>query len=95
MANSIRFIWDTGHAGLWAGYHPVSRDPCQGFPFFVSLKQSIFHFMTGLNAWLVQCLSVISFILGFADQAMARNFYIVIGVVIIIVRILTDYEGKA
>ena len=39
-------------------------------------------------------LVVIPFILGFANEAAARNFYIFIGIIIIIVGVLTDYEGK-
>ena len=33
------------------------------------------------------------FILNFADEAIARNFYIAAGIVIIIIGMLTDYQG--
>jgi len=39
-------------------------------------------------------LIAVPFILGFAADEIARNFYIGTGVVIIIVGILTDYQGK-
>lgn len=39
-------------------------------------------------------LIAVPFILGFATDEIARNFYIGAGVVIIIVGILTDYQGK-
>ncbi|MGH8559126.1 MAG: hypothetical protein ACRESZ_17065 [Methylococcales bacterium] len=39
-------------------------------------------------------LVVIPFIIGFSDQPAARNFYIAIGFVIIIVGFLTDYTAK-
>lgn len=52
-----------------------------------------------LHGWIERLvgplLVVIPFILGFANEAAARNFYISIGITIIIVGILTDYEGKA
>ncbi|MGH8474662.1 MAG: SPW repeat domain-containing protein [Methylococcales bacterium] len=38
-------------------------------------------------------LIVVPFILGFSEQFGARNFYIVIGVVIVIVGLLTDYHA--
>jgi hypothetical protein len=50
-----------------------------------------------LHGWIERVvgptLVVIPFILGFANEA--RNFYIFIGIIIIAVGILTDYEGKA
>lgn len=52
-----------------------------------------------LHGWIERLvgpsLVVIPFILGFANDAAARNFYILIGVIIIIVGVLTDYEGKS
>lgn len=39
-------------------------------------------------------LVAVPFILGFADDEVARNFYIAAGVVIIAVGLLTDYQGK-
>ncbi len=52
-----------------------------------------------LHGWIERLvgplLVVIPFILGFANEAVARNFYIFIGMIIIIVGVLTDYEGKA
>ncbi len=39
-------------------------------------------------------LIAVPFILGFAEDEIARNFYIAAGVVIVIVGILTDYQGK-
>jgi hypothetical protein len=51
-----------------------------------------------LHGWIERLvgplLVVIPFIL-FANEAVARNFYIFIGIIIIIVGVLTDYEGKA
>ena len=51
-----------------------------------------------LHGWIERVvgplLVVIPFILGLADEAAPRNFYIFIGIVIIIVGVLTDYEGK-
>lgn len=51
-----------------------------------------------LHGWIERLvgplLVIIPFILGFAAEAAARNFYIFIGIVIIIVGVLTDYEGK-
>jgi len=64
------------------------------FPFGV-IKAIPFTFHGWIERLVGPALVVIPFILGFADQAMARNFYIFIGVVIIIVGALTDYEGKA
>lgn len=64
------------------------------FPFGV-IKSIPFTFHGWIERMVGPALVVIPFILGFADQAIARNFYIIIGVVIIIVGILTDYEGKA
>jgi len=40
-------------------------------------------------------LVVIPFISGFANDAAARNFYIFIGLIIILVGVLTDYEGTS
>jgi hypothetical protein len=52
-----------------------------------------------LHGWIERLvgpsLIVIPFILGFANEAVARNFYILIGIIIIIVGVLTDYKGKA
>lgn len=39
-------------------------------------------------------LIAVPFILGFAEEVMARNFYIVMGIIIIAVGLLTDYQGK-
>ncbi len=51
-----------------------------------------------LHGWIERLvgplLVVIPFILGFANEAAACNFYIFIGITIIIVGVLTDYEGK-
>lgn len=48
-----------------------------------------------LHGWIERIvgptLVVIPFILGFADEAMARNFYIAMGVIIIIAGLLTNY----
>lgn len=38
-------------------------------------------------------LIALPFIAGFSDEGMARNFYIVVGLVIIVVGFLTDYQG--
>ncbi len=35
------------------------------------------------------------FILNFADEEIARNFYIAMGLVIIVIGMLTDYQGAA
>ena len=40
-------------------------------------------------------LIALPFIAGFANEGAARNFYIGIGLVIIVVGILTDYQGVA
>lgn len=40
-------------------------------------------------------LIAVPFILGFANEEIARNFYIAAGLVIIAVGVLTDYQGKA
>jgi hypothetical protein len=39
-------------------------------------------------------LIALPFIVGFANEDIARNFYIAMGVVIIVVGILTDYKGE-
>ncbi|MBP6058035.1 MAG: hypothetical protein KA524_06430 [Nitrosomonas sp.] len=39
-------------------------------------------------------LVAVPFILGFATDEVARNFYIAAGFVIIVVGVLTDYQGK-
>lgn len=50
-----------------------------------------------LHGWLERLvgplLIVLPFILGFSDDAVARNFYILIGIVIIVVGIFTNYKG--
>ena len=38
-------------------------------------------------------LVAVPLILGFANEEIARNFYIAAGIVIIIVGVLTDYQG--
>jgi len=38
-------------------------------------------------------LIALPFILGFSDEGTARNFYIALGIIIIAVGILTDYQG--
>ncbi len=38
-------------------------------------------------------LIALPFILGFADEETARNFYIVVGLIIIVIGMLTDYQG--
>ena len=52
-----------------------------------------------LHGWIERLvgpsLVVMPFILGFANDAAARNFYVFIGLVIIVVGMLTDYEGTA
>lgn len=52
-----------------------------------------------LHGWIERLvgplLVLIPFILGFSDQEAARNFYVFIGIVIIAVGLLTDYEGTA
>lgn len=52
-----------------------------------------------LHGWIERLvgplLVVMPFILGFANEAAARNFYIFIGLIIILVGVLTDYEGTA
>lgn len=40
-------------------------------------------------------LIAVPFILGFANEEIARNFYIAAGLVIIAVGVLTDYQSKA
>ncbi|WP_295628788.1 hypothetical protein [uncultured Nitrosomonas sp.] len=40
-------------------------------------------------------LIALPFILGFADEETARNFYIAVGLIIIVVGMLTDYQGVA
>lgn len=39
-------------------------------------------------------LVAVPFILGFATEEIARNFYIAMGLIIIVVGVLTDYKGK-
>lgn len=50
-----------------------------------------------LHGWLERLvgplLIVLPFILGFSNDAVARNFYILIGIVIIVVGIFTNYKG--
>jgi hypothetical protein len=52
-----------------------------------------------LHGWIERLvgplLIVIPFVIGFANDAAARNFYIFIGIIIIIVGLLTDYKGTA
>lgn len=52
-----------------------------------------------LHGWIERLvgplLVVIPFVLGFANETGARNFYIFIGIIIIIVGLLTDYKGTA
>ena len=38
-------------------------------------------------------LVVVPFVLGFADESMARNFYMGMGLIIIVVGLLTDYRA--
>ncbi|MGZ8186406.1 MAG: SPW repeat domain-containing protein [Methylobacter sp.] len=49
-----------------------------------------------LHGWIERVvgpvLIVSPFILGFADVAAARNFYILIGIIIILVGVFTDYQ---
>ncbi len=40
-------------------------------------------------------LIAIPFILNFSDEEVARNFYIVMGIIIVLVGILTDYQAEA
>ena len=40
-------------------------------------------------------LIALPFIFGFANEEIARNFYIAVGLVIIAVGVLTDYQSKA
>jgi len=40
-------------------------------------------------------LIAVPFILNFADEEIARNFYIAVGLIIIVIGILTDYQGVA
>ena len=40
-------------------------------------------------------LIAIPFILNFSDEEAARNFYIAIGIVIIVIGMLTDYQAEA
>jgi len=40
-------------------------------------------------------LIAVPFILGFANEEIARNFYIAAGLIIIVVGVLTDYQSKA
>jgi len=46
-----------------------------------------------LHGWIERLVGPLLVILGFANDGSARSFYIVIGLVIIVVGILTDYEG--
>jgi hypothetical protein len=39
-------------------------------------------------------LIAVPFILNFADEDLARNFYIAMGIIIIIVGVLTDYQAE-
>lgn len=64
------------------------------FPFGV-IKIIPFTFHGWIERLVGPLLVVIPFILGFSNEVMARNFYIFIGVIIIFVGVLTDYEGKA
>ena len=49
-----------------------------------------------LHGWIESAvgpaLIVIPFILGFADESVARNFYMAMGVIIIVVGLLTNYH---
>ena len=38
-------------------------------------------------------LIIVPFVLGFSTNVVARNFYIAIGVVIVLVGLVTDYKG--
>ena len=40
-------------------------------------------------------LIALPFIFGFANEDIARNFYIAMGVVVIVLGMLTDYKGEA
>jgi hypothetical protein len=39
-------------------------------------------------------LIAVPFILNFSDEDLARNFYIAMGIIIIIVGVLTDYQAE-
>jgi len=39
-------------------------------------------------------LIAVPFILSFSNEEIARNFYITVGLVIIVIGLLTDYQGK-
>lgn len=51
-----------------------------------------------LHGWIERivgpALVAIPFVLGFADEVIARHFYIVMGFIIIAVGLLTDYRGE-
>lgn len=40
-------------------------------------------------------LIAVPFVLGFSSDETARNFYMAVGVVIIVIGVLTDYKGQA
>lgn len=52
-----------------------------------------------LHGWIERivgpALIAIPFILDFADEAIARNFYMIMGLIIIMVGLLTDYRGES
>jgi hypothetical protein len=64
------------------------------FPFGV-VKKIPFTIHGWIERVVGPSLVVIPFILGFANEAAALYFYIFIGIVIIVVGVLTDYEGTA
>jgi len=39
-------------------------------------------------------LIAVPFVLGFTEDEVARNFYVAVGVVIILIGVLTDYQGQ-
>ncbi|NOT10717.1 MAG: hypothetical protein HOP23_02615 [Methylococcaceae bacterium] len=63
------------------------------FPLGV-IKIITFTFHGWIERLVGPLLVVLPFVLGFSNELAARNFYVVIGLVIIIVGVLTDYEEK-
>ncbi|AKH36633.1 MULTISPECIES: hypothetical protein [Nitrosomonas] len=64
-----------------------------GFP-FGTFKIIPFTLQGWIERIVGPVLVAIPFILGFADEFIARNFYIAMGLIIIVVGLLTDYRGK-
>lgn len=64
-----------------------------GFP-FGAIKLIPFTLQGWIERIVGPVLVAIPFILGFSDESLARNFYIAVGIIIIMVGLLTDYRGE-